>query len=284
MLNENGRRRTSPEKSPGPDVDELAGPGTGRQRRCVERLEPLPRQDLPALDQLGRDEPHAHAVGLAVLVPSAPRLLGARRRVGSPSSSASAPPSLGVLDAACRLRRERPGTPRRGRRPGRRRRRSGRRTRRARPAPPSCPPLVLGCPRGRPRPGRRRRGRSVSRSSSSSTMIRSPIGRSAARRRPRTARAGAASRPLAALLEGEGEVVQPAGGLLLVVGGSASSAGRRPTSRPPPHTGPRRETTVSLGRDPGDLEQVALGGRLGAAARPPSRAASANAAKMSAGL
>ena len=52
----------------GPDVDELAGPRAGREIRRVVGLEPLARQDLAAVDELGRGEPHRHAVGR----PSAP--------------------------------------------------------------------------------------------------------------------------------------------------------------------------------------------------------------------
>ena len=47
----------------GPGMDELARARTAGQRRGVIRLEPLARQDLPTLDQLGRSEPHRHAVG-----------------------------------------------------------------------------------------------------------------------------------------------------------------------------------------------------------------------------
>src|SRR4051812_5883183 len=37
----------------GANVDELAGPRPGGEIRRVERLKPLTREDLPAVDQLG---------------------------------------------------------------------------------------------------------------------------------------------------------------------------------------------------------------------------------------
>src|SRR4051794_4655494 len=56
-------RERSPEDEPRPvagtDVHELARTRAGRDRRCVERLEPLARQDLAALDELRADETHS---------------------------------------------------------------------------------------------------------------------------------------------------------------------------------------------------------------------------------
>ena len=150
---------------PGPDVDELAGPRPVREVGRVVRLEPLAGQDLAALDELGRGEPHGHAVGR----PSAPS------SASSASASASSvrprrparrrprrrrpPPRLvggrRVDVVPRRARAPPPGRPRPARRPGRRRRRSGRRTRRA-PPDRRASATRRRPPRARPRPGTRR--------------------------------------------------------------------------------------------------------------------------------
>ena len=47
-------------------VHELAGTRAVGQLGCVVRLQPLARQDLPALDELRGSQPHGHAVGSAL--------------------------------------------------------------------------------------------------------------------------------------------------------------------------------------------------------------------------
>ena len=78
-----------PGEVPGPNVDELARSRSVRQGWSVIRLQPLARKDLPTVDQLRRSEPHGHAVGRSSA--SSPASVAA-----SPSASASAgsaPPS-----------------------------------------------------------------------------------------------------------------------------------------------------------------------------------------------
>ena len=196
VLSENGRRRTSPEKSPGPDVDELAGARAARERRRVVRLEPLARQDLAALDELRRGEPHASR-GRARPRRRRPSssLVGVVRRPRPSASASSAVGRLAVLvgavAAASELRARPPGRPRRARRPGRRRRRSGRRTRRARRRRSSVRHSlvgVLGDDLGPELAGRRERQPLVVVVDDDQVA---DAARSAGRRRPRTARAGA---------------------------------------------------------------------------------------------
>src|SRR5688500_18313467 len=64
----------------GPDVNELPGPGAAREPRRVERLEPLPRKDLSAIDELRSDEAHRHARGASS---------GSSSSSSSPSSSSA---------------------------------------------------------------------------------------------------------------------------------------------------------------------------------------------------
>ena len=208
---------------------------------------------------------------------------GVARSAGSSSSSAAASTASavgvlgrlgaalgrGLLRALLELRARCPGTPRRARRRGRRRCRSGRRTRPARRSRSSsrhCALAVLGQDLGAERPV----APSTSRSSSSSTMIRSP--RLAHQPRGRllelVEQAGLAL--LAALLEVEREVVQRERGALLVVrvehrglAGGPRVGGAR--------VGRRRRPSAErlLGRDAGRAQQVVGRRRLGGEARRP---------------
>ena len=85
VLSENGRRRTSPEKSPVRTWTNWPAREPVARLGRVVRLEPLARQDLPTLDQLRRGEPHRHAVGLV--------LARRRRRPSASASSSSARPA-----------------------------------------------------------------------------------------------------------------------------------------------------------------------------------------------
>ena len=137
-----------------PDVDELAGPRAARELRRVVRLEPLARQDLPALDELRRGEPHAHAVRSRPRASSSRRVLGV---LGRPSA-ARRRPSVVVL--AVELR-------------GDRRERLGERVGEVAEdvgrvveldelvGAGQRPPLAARRPRGRPRPGTGRRARAT---------------------------------------------------------------------------------------------------------------------------
>jgi hypothetical protein len=234
----------------------------------VERLEPLAGQDLPAVDELGRDEPHRHAraSSSAVLVAS-PR----------PSSSA-----LGVASAASASRR-RSAAPASPRRELRRDRRVGLGERVGEVAEDvgrvvvldelvgrvERPPLVLLL--GEDLGAELARRVSVSRSSSSSLMIRSPIRRIRPRRLLELleqARLAA----LAALLELEREVVEalrprarrrrrraaPAGGGP-VVGRGRVRVGARADRSSTPIAGASR----SRPRRSAPAEAGGLAGRLG---------------------
>ena len=266
VLIENGRRSTRPDRSPVRDMDELPGSRPVGERRRVEGLEPLARQNLPAVDEFRRDQPHAHPSAAS---PSARRALGLvrrrpRGRPGRPLGSAS---SLGLgrrhsVGLLAGHRRE--GL---GERLGEvaedvrriveldellRRRRASSTRRSASSGTTSARKLPLAS--------------RVSRSSSSSTMIRSP----SLRGQPRCLRLERLDELrlglLAALLVGQREVVERAGGLFLVVrfrasrpaahasaaaayGSSPSRPSRRarcrprPSGRRPPwarRAGPRR--------------------------------------------
>ena len=267
VLSENGRRRTIPEKSPGPDVDELAGARTGREGRCVIRLEPLARQDLPAVDQLRGGEPHGHAVG---------------------SSSASAVVGLGVggLGVAFDpggLRRgdlvATAGAIRRTRELGRdRRERLGQRVGEVAEdigrvveldqlvGAAERPPLVvgvLGDDLGAEPAGRQRQPLVVVVDDDHVADDRDQ----GARRRSRTRRAGCASLRWLRSWYSSDEVVQPARRRLVVVLGQRRSAGRPPTSRPPRRTGSSTERDALVRRDAGRPRA----GRPRRSARPASR-------------
>ena len=89
VLNENGRRSTRPGVVAGPDVDELAGARAGRELRGVVRLEPLVREDLAAVEQLGAG-PAASSRGGRRRSAGVVGVAGvAARRLSSVASSAS---------------------------------------------------------------------------------------------------------------------------------------------------------------------------------------------------
>ena len=82
-------------------------------------------------------------------------------------------------------------------------------------------------------------------------------------RRPSNSLEQARLAALAALLVLEGEVVQPARGRLVVVLASSEIGWPAAHESAAAAYGILAERDALLGRDPGDLQQVALGGRLG---------------------
>ena len=150
----------------GPDVHELSGARAGRDIGGVIRLEPLARQDLPALHELRRGEAHRHAVGRSSASPDCRHRHRPRpRRLRHQRS----PRRLQRRPFPCRRpgwrhpsrRRRIPGRPP-GRPPPRhpqdpRTRRSGRRTRRAH-RHRSRSATARRLPPGRPRRGTHRSG------------------------------------------------------------------------------------------------------------------------------
>ncbi len=180
VFTENGRRSTIPEKSPVRTWMNWPARELVADRRRVVRLQPLAGQDLAALHELRRGEPHRHAVGRSSASSGSsgqrpPTILGVRRRPRCPRRRGRVDP-LGIPRPRPRPRPvpgRRPGRPRRGHRPGRRRHPSGRRTRRAgrrRTGSATSPSASSGMTSARNSPVAVR----TSRSSSSSTMTRSP--------------------------------------------------------------------------------------------------------------
>src|SRR5664279_5516348 len=68
-----------------PHMDELASPRSGGKLRRMERLDPLTGQNLPAFDQLSRDEAHRHRRSS----PSSPVTSSTSSTSSLPSSAAS---------------------------------------------------------------------------------------------------------------------------------------------------------------------------------------------------
>ena len=254
----------------GPDVDELAGPRAGRELRRVVGLEPLARTGSRG----SRRAPPRRAAwsrGRAVLralVVGARRLPRRRRPRRPPRRRRRRPRRRRSARGVLVVRATPPGRPRRGRRPGRRRRRSGRRTRRARPRR-TASATRRRPPRGRPRRGTRRSAVRTRRSSSSSTMTRSPTSAAALGGGRLELVEQARLAALAALLVLEGEVVQAARGRLVVARARPAPAGRRPTSRPRRRTDPRRARSSPPARC-----RRPRAGRRSRSARAPSPAAS----------